>query len=73
MSMTKNLSNESSERHWAFVRRVAEQVSKWPVWKQAQFYTIIGPQDELVMRNTIVNGDSEHQNELQRDQTRRVA
>jgi hypothetical protein len=59
MSMTKNLSTESSERHWAFVKRIAEQVLNWPAWKQAQFYTIIGPQDDDVMQNSGMNADAQ--------------
>ncbi len=48
MSMTKNLSTESSEKHWTFVQKIAEYVSRWPAWKQAQFRTIIGPEfDQL--------------------------
>jgi hypothetical protein len=72
MAMTKNLSTENSERHWAFVRRIAEQVSNWPAWKQAQFYTIIGRQDDDVTLNTTVSADPQ-QSDLQQDQRRQVA
>ncbi len=52
MSMKRNLSTLTSEKHWDFVKRVADCVSQWPAWKQAQFRTIIGdPQAENCQRN----------------------
>jgi hypothetical protein len=42
MSMKRNLSRETSEKYWDFVKRVADRVSQWPTWKQAQFRTVIG-------------------------------
>lgn len=72
MSMTKNLSTESGERHWAFVARIAEQVSNWPAWKQAQFYTIIGPRDDDVTSSTNVSADPQH-SKVQANQRRQVA
>jgi hypothetical protein len=50
--MRRNLSNEASEKHWDFVKLVAERVSQWPAWKRAQFRTIIGdPQAENFPQN----------------------
>jgi hypothetical protein len=52
MSMKRNLNNEASEKHWDFVKRVADRVSQWPAWKQAQFRTIIGaPQAQNCQQN----------------------
>jgi len=42
MSMKRNLSTTTSERHWEFVKRTADRVSQWPVWKQVQSETVIG-------------------------------
>jgi len=42
MSMKRNLSTQTSERHWDFVKRTADRVSQWPAWKQAQYRTVIG-------------------------------
>jgi hypothetical protein len=52
MSMKRNLSSETSEKHWDFVKRVADRVSQWPAWKQAQFRIVIGdPQAEECQQN----------------------
>jgi len=42
MAMKRNLESKTSEEHWRFVKRIANRVSQWPAWKQAQFRTIIG-------------------------------
>jgi hypothetical protein len=56
MPMKRNLSNEASEKHWDFVKRVSDRVSQWPAWKRAQFRTIMGdPQGENFPQNSLLS------------------
>jgi hypothetical protein len=74
MSMKRNLSSETSEKHWAFVKRVADHVSHWPAWKQEQFRTIIGePQSEECPRNDSHSEMNSSGREAEAAHARRIA
>jgi hypothetical protein len=74
MSMKRNLSSETSEKYWDFVKRVADRVSQWPAWKQAQFRTVIGnPQAEESPQNETPSSMNFSGHEANAIRTRRVA
>lgn len=74
MAMKRNLSNEISEKHWDFVRRVSEHVSHWPAWKKEQFRTIIGePQAEECQRSDSHSGTDSKGREAVAARERQIA